>query len=127
MQRKHYLYCECCSRVSRMTCAVELQQLSKRLRPGEANNWSRLYDNVLRRLLPRLTSAPAVRFSVKRILAACFASRSNRYRVMESDHSSTGLVLYDLLSSLDDTIAWNNFVDRYGRKILVWCRRWGLQ
>ncbi len=26
-----------------------------------------------------------------------------------------------------DQAAWNNFVDRYGPKLLGWCRRWGLQ
>jgi RNA polymerase sigma factor (sigma-70 family) len=46
---------------------------------------------------------------------------------MPNDQSSTGIVVYDLLHSPNDVHAWNAFVDRYGKKILTWCRRWGLQ
>ena len=31
------------------------------------------------------------------------------------------------LVDLDDQEAWNEFVDRYGPKILIWCRRFSLQ
>jgi RNA polymerase sigma-70 factor (ECF subfamily) len=32
-----------------------------------------------------------------------------------------------LRSTPDDPAAWAEFVDSYGRKILIWCRAWGLQ
>lgn len=44
-----------------------------------------------------------------------------------SDGDCTGRRLRDLLNSLDDPEAWRRFVDRYGKKVLLWRRRWGLQ
>ena len=44
-----------------------------------------------------------------------------------STESATGTTLHFLLSAPDNHDAWRLFVDRYGTKILFWCRRWGLQ
>lgn len=41
--------------------------------------------------------------------------------------SATNASLLLRLQELDDTQAWNEFVDRYGPKILTWCRRFSLQ
>jgi RNA polymerase sigma-70 factor (ECF subfamily) len=42
--------------------------------------------------------------------------------------SATSLTLLGRLRrNPGDQEAWNAFVDRYGRKIYAWCRRWGLQ
>lgn len=44
------------------------------------------------------------------------------------DGSTTSLTLLGRLRrNPGDQIAWNAFVDRYGRKVYAWCRRWGLQ
>ena len=44
-----------------------------------------------------------------------------------ANQDQTGVTLFRLLNSPQDPTAWSAFVDRYGRKILFWCRRWGLQ
>jgi RNA polymerase sigma-70 factor (ECF subfamily) len=36
-------------------------------------------------------------------------------------------LLLRLQQAPTDQAAWTEFVDRYGRQILAWCRRWGLQ
>jgi RNA polymerase sigma-70 factor (ECF subfamily) len=41
--------------------------------------------------------------------------------------SATNASLLLRLRELDDKEAWNEFVDRYGPKILTWCRRFSLQ
>src|SRR5262245_5800478 len=48
---------------------------------------------------------------------------------MEQDHPSTTSVtlLGRLRHDPTDQAAWNDFVARYGPKILQWCRRWRLQ
>lgn len=44
------------------------------------------------------------------------------------DASKTSLTLLGRLrSNPSDTAVWDAFVDRYGRKVYGWCRRWGLQ
>ena len=44
-----------------------------------------------------------------------------------SNNTPTGTTLHILLNSPDDARAWKAFVDRYGAKIMMWCRHWGLQ
>jgi RNA polymerase sigma factor (sigma-70 family) len=45
-----------------------------------------------------------------------------------SDDSVTSATLIGRVASVPtDQQAWSQFVDRYGRKILGWCRAWGLQ
>src|SRR5690242_3269327 len=45
-----------------------------------------------------------------------------------SDGSKTSPTLLGRLrDSPADPGAWNAFVERYGRKVYAWCRRWGLQ
>src|SRR5947209_1499948 len=42
--------------------------------------------------------------------------------------SATSLTLLGRLRlNPGDQEAWGAFVDRYGRKVYAWCRRWGLQ
>jgi RNA polymerase sigma-70 factor (ECF subfamily) len=42
--------------------------------------------------------------------------------------SDTSVTLIDKLThQTDDREVWNRFVDRYGPRILSWCRAWGLQ
>jgi RNA polymerase sigma factor (sigma-70 family) len=41
--------------------------------------------------------------------------------------SRTGSTLYALLRDPTDPQNWGAFVERYGRQIYGWCRRWGLQ
>jgi RNA polymerase sigma factor (sigma-70 family) len=44
------------------------------------------------------------------------------------DNSKTSVTLLARLASLPpDQAAWCDFVDRYGPRILQWCRAWGLQ
>jgi RNA polymerase sigma-70 factor (ECF subfamily) len=44
------------------------------------------------------------------------------------DGSTTSLTLLGRLRfNPGDEEAWGAFVDRYGRKVYAWCRRWGLQ
>jgi RNA polymerase sigma factor (sigma-70 family) len=44
------------------------------------------------------------------------------------DDSKTSITLLARLASLPpDQAAWCDFVDRYGPRILQWCRTWGLQ
>jgi RNA polymerase sigma factor (sigma-70 family) len=48
--------------------------------------------------------------------------------VAASDESKTSLTLLGRLASLPpDQAAWREFVDRYGPRIIQWCRAWGLQ
>jgi RNA polymerase sigma-70 factor (ECF subfamily) len=48
---------------------------------------------------------------------------------MQSDSSgpSTSQTLLNRVRSPLDQEAWNEFVERYGRRIYGWCRQWGLQ
>src|SRR5262245_2042157 len=48
---------------------------------------------------------------------------------MTSDPSgaSTSETLLNRVRSPLDQAAWNEFVERYGRRIYGWCRQWGLQ
>ena len=48
---------------------------------------------------------------------------------MTSDPSaaSTSATLLNRVRSPLDQEAWNEFVERYGRRIYGWCRQWGLQ
>jgi RNA polymerase sigma factor (sigma-70 family) len=41
--------------------------------------------------------------------------------------SRTGATLFDLLDDPSDPRAWSRFVDRYGKKVYAWSRRWGFQ
>jgi RNA polymerase sigma-70 factor (ECF subfamily) len=45
---------------------------------------------------------------------------------MPSSDSRTGTTLLALLRDFSDE-AWRKFVDRYGPRVLDWCRRWRLQ
>jgi RNA polymerase sigma-70 factor (ECF subfamily) len=46
----------------------------------------------------------------------------------EAEFSKTSLTLLGRLrGDPGDQVAWNAFVDRYGRKVYAWCRHWGLQ
>lgn len=47
----------------------------------------------------------------------------------ESQQSHTSVTLLERLarSGAEDADAWRTFVARYGRRIYVWCLRWGLQ
>jgi RNA polymerase sigma-70 factor (ECF subfamily) len=48
--------------------------------------------------------------------------------VRQTSNSITRATLLGRLRSVpDDPAAWSEFVQRYGRKILAWCRAWGLQ
>jgi len=48
--------------------------------------------------------------------------------VAYSSNSITRITLLSRLKSVpDDPSAWAEFVHRYGRKIIAWCRSWGLQ
>jgi RNA polymerase sigma factor (sigma-70 family) len=49
------------------------------------------------------------------------------HKTMRYEDSRTGATLTDLIRFPNDPAAWEAFVERYGRKILSWCRRWGLQ
>jgi RNA polymerase sigma factor (sigma-70 family) len=44
-----------------------------------------------------------------------------------ADNAATGTTLHCLLNAPADQRAWQAFVDRYGAKIMIWCRFWGLQ
>jgi RNA polymerase sigma factor (sigma-70 family) len=46
---------------------------------------------------------------------------------MESTKSQTGTTLFAILADPASSEAWNRFVDRYGPKILLWCKAQGLQ
>jgi len=46
---------------------------------------------------------------------------------MESSSSHTGTTLFGLLAQPANGQAWVKFVDRYGPKVLRWCRAQGLQ
>lgn len=46
---------------------------------------------------------------------------------MSSDSHTRVSLLIRLQTSPEDQQAWEEFVDRYSRKIYQWCRRWGLQ
>jgi RNA polymerase sigma factor (sigma-70 family) len=47
---------------------------------------------------------------------------------MQSDQESqTGTTLHLLLRDPADPQAWKTFVERYGPKVLAWCRQWHLQ
>src|SRR5258706_14119590 len=41
--------------------------------------------------------------------------------------SNTSPTLLGRLGKGSDESAWEEFVDRYGRKIFAWCRQWRLQ
>ncbi len=46
----------------------------------------------------------------------------------ETDDSDTSVTLIRRLRHHpDDPAAWSRFVDRYGPRILGWCRKWGVQ
>jgi RNA polymerase sigma-70 factor (ECF subfamily) len=46
----------------------------------------------------------------------------------ETDTFDTSTTLLRLLRDVPpDQAAWDRFVERYGRLLYVWCRRWGLQ
>lgn len=45
----------------------------------------------------------------------------------ETGSRTSASLLARLRQSPADQSAWSDFVDRYGRKILGWCRHWGLQ
>jgi RNA polymerase sigma factor (sigma-70 family) len=45
----------------------------------------------------------------------------------DNPESRTGATLFDLLDCPSDPRAWSRFVDRYGRKVYAWSRRWGFQ
>jgi len=48
--------------------------------------------------------------------------------VVNDEKSITPITLLSRLRHGNtDQAAWGEFVDRYGRKVLHWCRRWGLQ
>ncbi len=48
--------------------------------------------------------------------------------MLEHDDSMTSPTLLRRVAMIPtDQEAWNRFVDRYGPRILGWCRRWGLQ
>jgi RNA polymerase sigma-70 factor (ECF subfamily) len=46
---------------------------------------------------------------------------------MSGGESTTGSVLFALLDRPSDQQAWESFVERYGPKILAWCRGYHLQ
>jgi RNA polymerase sigma-70 factor (ECF subfamily) len=45
----------------------------------------------------------------------------------DSAGPSTSATLLNRVRSPRDQEAWNEFVERYGRRIYGWCRKWGLQ
>ena len=45
----------------------------------------------------------------------------------DSSDASTSETLLNRVRSPLDQAAWNEFVERYGRRIYGWCRQWGLQ
>jgi RNA polymerase sigma-70 factor (ECF subfamily) len=45
----------------------------------------------------------------------------------EVNSTTTPTLLHRLRSHPTDEAAWRQFVDRYGKQIYSWCRRWGLQ
>jgi RNA polymerase sigma factor (sigma-70 family) len=45
----------------------------------------------------------------------------------DSSGPSTSATLLNRVRSPLDQAAWNEFVERYGRRIYGWCRQWGLQ
>src|SRR5262245_21929844 len=45
----------------------------------------------------------------------------------DPDSRTSPTLLGRLRDTPTDQVAWNEFVDRYGRKIYAWCRRWALQ
>ena len=45
----------------------------------------------------------------------------------DSSDASTSETLLNRVRSPLDQEAWNEFVERYGRRIYGWCRQWGLQ
>jgi RNA polymerase sigma factor (sigma-70 family) len=46
---------------------------------------------------------------------------------MHAESRTSASLLVRLRTAPADQSAWAEFVDRYGRKILGWCRHWGLQ
>src|SRR5262249_57495976 len=46
---------------------------------------------------------------------------------VDSSGARTSKTLLNRLRSPLDQAAWNEFVERYGRRIYGWCRQWGLQ
>jgi RNA polymerase sigma factor (sigma-70 family) len=59
--------------------------------------------------------------------ARFYASWDNNYMEAGADSQTSTTLLRRLRQSPDDASAWNEFVDRYGRMIYRWCRRWRLQ
>jgi RNA polymerase sigma-70 factor (ECF subfamily) len=58
----------------------------------------------------------------------CISSSSRRYVAMNDSSSRTSVTLLEQLrQSPKDPDAWKRFESRYGPKILLWCRGWGLQ
>lgn len=45
----------------------------------------------------------------------------------ETESRTSASLLARLRAAPADQAAWAEFVDRYGRKVLGWCRHWGLQ
>lgn len=45
----------------------------------------------------------------------------------DSNQTTTPTLLHRLRKSPKDESAWREFVDRYGKQIYTWCRRWNLQ
>src|SRR5262249_29568668 len=45
----------------------------------------------------------------------------------EANASTSLTLLHQLRSHPTDEAAWRLFVERYGKQIYAWCRRWGLQ
>lgn len=48
-------------------------------------------------------------------------------RNMGNDPDLTTTTLHSFVGAPNDPEAWSAFVDRYGKQIHAWCRRWGLQ
>src|SRR5689334_18750036 len=47
---------------------------------------------------------------------------------MGHDHGTpTGTTVFRVLEDPANPAAWGAFVDRYGPKIFLWCRKWGVQ
>jgi RNA polymerase sigma-70 factor (ECF subfamily) len=44
-----------------------------------------------------------------------------------NDSKTRVTLLHRLRHDPDDPAAWAEFVEHYGRKVLAWCRKWGLQ
>jgi RNA polymerase sigma factor (sigma-70 family) len=54
-------------------------------------------------------------------------SQDNKFMTAEADSQTSTTLLRRLRQDPTDPSAWNDFVDRYGRMIYRWCRRYRLQ